>query len=180
MPRHPSVPDNQTGWIRLGAVTTDTAMLAIVAPESAGSLGDDWTARYFGDDGEPLERAPGPPPEHEMVEFEELEADGKRRPGHHPLRRRLHHRRQVRRHLRRRPHEPARGAHPHLGLLLRLPRPGRGPAIRLRRRLPRRRPRLTNPASTQGPLVTSTEAEMPRLPPRPSLTTPCPPVIHYP
>ncbi len=39
---------------------------------------DDWTARYLGDDGEPLERAPGPPPEHEMVEFEELEAGGER------------------------------------------------------------------------------------------------------
>ena len=78
MPRHPSVPDNQTGWIRLDAVTTDTAMIAIVAPESAGSLGDDWTARYLDEDGEPLERPAGPPPEHEVVEFEELEAGDER------------------------------------------------------------------------------------------------------
>ncbi|HEY1324730.1 MAG TPA: hypothetical protein VGF32_31015 [Streptosporangiaceae bacterium] len=70
---HPSVPADQTGWIKLGIVSTDTAMLAIVAPEVAGCLGDDWTARYLGEDGEPLERPPGaPPPEHEMVEFEEL------------------------------------------------------------------------------------------------------------
>jgi hypothetical protein len=25
MPRHPSVPDNQTEWVRLGAVTTEQA-----------------------------------------------------------------------------------------------------------------------------------------------------------
>ena len=37
MPRHLSVPDNQTGWIRLGTVTT-TAELAIVAPEIAAVL----------------------------------------------------------------------------------------------------------------------------------------------
>ena len=74
MPRHPSVPDNQTGWIRLGIATTDTALLAIVGPEMAGVLSDTWLPRYLGEDGEPLERPPGQlPPEHESVEFEELE-----------------------------------------------------------------------------------------------------------
>jgi hypothetical protein len=72
MPRHHSVPDNQTGWIRLGTVSTDTAMFAIVAPEMAGVLGDDWTARYLGEDGEPLP-PPARPSEHELVEFEELD-----------------------------------------------------------------------------------------------------------
>lgn len=72
MPRHPSVPDNQTGWIPLGTATTDTAMFAIVAPEMAGVLGDDWTARYIGQDGEPLPE-PVETPEHELVQFEELE-----------------------------------------------------------------------------------------------------------
>jgi hypothetical protein len=74
MTRHPSVPDNQTGWVRLGVVTTDTALLAIVGPEMAGVLSDTWLPRYIGEDGEPLERPPGQlPPEHESVEFEELE-----------------------------------------------------------------------------------------------------------
>jgi hypothetical protein len=71
MPRHPSVPGNQTGWIHLGTVTTDTAMFAIVAPELARILGEEWTTRYLGEDGEPLPD-PDTPPEHELVEFEEV------------------------------------------------------------------------------------------------------------
>jgi hypothetical protein len=69
MPRHPSVPQNLTGWIHLGAVTTDTAMFAIVAPELAVILGDDWTSRYLDEDGQPRESTD---PEHEMVQFEEM------------------------------------------------------------------------------------------------------------
>jgi hypothetical protein len=71
MPRHPSVPENLTGWIHLGVVSTDTAMFAIVAPELAGILGDDWASRYVGPDGEPLP-TPAEPPEHELVQFEEI------------------------------------------------------------------------------------------------------------
>jgi hypothetical protein len=69
--RHPSVPDNLTGWVQLGVVSTDTAMLAIVAPEMAGILSDEWNARYIGEDGKALPR-PASPPEHELVEFEEM------------------------------------------------------------------------------------------------------------
>jgi hypothetical protein len=69
MPRHPSVPENLTDWIHLGVVSTDTAMFAIVAPELAAELGDDWTSRYVGKDGQPREQAN---PEHEMVQFEEV------------------------------------------------------------------------------------------------------------
>lgn len=60
MPRHNSVPDNQTGWIHLGTVTTDTAELAIVAPEIAAVLGDEWcsVAAYI--------------PNEELVEFEQV------------------------------------------------------------------------------------------------------------
>lgn len=71
--RHPSVPDNQTAWLRLGAVTTDTALIAIVAPEMAGSLGDEWTGRYLGEDGEPLQD-PATTELHDVAEFEEFEA----------------------------------------------------------------------------------------------------------
>jgi hypothetical protein len=71
MPRHPSVPENLTGWIHLGVASTDTAMFAIVAPELAGILGDEWASRYVGDDGEPLPEPAGPA-EHELVEFEEI------------------------------------------------------------------------------------------------------------
>jgi hypothetical protein len=71
MPRHPSVPAGVTPWVHLGVVSTDTAMFAIVAPELAGILGDEWTARYLGDDGEQLP-APDETPEHELVEFEEI------------------------------------------------------------------------------------------------------------
>jgi len=78
MPRHPSVPANRTGWVHLGAVDTDTAMFAIVAPELAGILGDEWTARYLDEDGEALP-APDETPEHELVEFEEIEVDGQDR-----------------------------------------------------------------------------------------------------
>jgi hypothetical protein len=67
--RHPSVPGNQTGWVHLGNVSTDTATITIVAPEMAGSLGDQWTGRYLDEDGEPLEI-----PKDDMGEFEELEA----------------------------------------------------------------------------------------------------------
>lgn len=70
MPRHPSVPASQTGWVPLGTVSTDTAMIAIVAPELAATLGDQWTARYLDDDGEP--REPGPAQEHDLIEFEEV------------------------------------------------------------------------------------------------------------
>lgn len=72
MPRHPSVPANQTGWVKLGVVGTDTALIAIVAPEVAGILGDEWGSRYLDEDGEPLPPADGPAPEHELVEFEEF------------------------------------------------------------------------------------------------------------
>jgi hypothetical protein len=76
MPRHPSVPDNRTEWVHLGAVDTDTAMFAIVAPELAGILGDEWTARYLDEDGEARPRDPDAEPElHELVEFEEVEID---------------------------------------------------------------------------------------------------------
>jgi hypothetical protein len=75
MPRHPSVPDDQTGWVRLGVVTTDAATIAIVGAEMAASLGDEWLGRYLGDDGKPLEI-----PKDDMGEFEEFEAgdDGDR------------------------------------------------------------------------------------------------------
>jgi hypothetical protein len=51
-------------------------MIAVVAPEMAGLLGDEWTARYTDEDGEPGE--PGPQAgeelaEHDLVEFEEVE-----------------------------------------------------------------------------------------------------------
>ena len=69
---HPSVPDNQTGWVTLGTITTDTAMLAMVAPEMAGLLSDTWTPRYLGEDGQPLPPA-DEMPEHELIEFEELQ-----------------------------------------------------------------------------------------------------------
>jgi hypothetical protein len=68
MPRHPSVPSDQTGWVRLGVVDTDTATIAIVAPELAASLGDEWTGRYLDENGEPLET-----PNDDTGEFEELE-----------------------------------------------------------------------------------------------------------
>jgi len=71
MPRHPSKP-SQTGWVRIGDVTTDTGMLAIVAPEVAGDLSDTWTARYLDDNGEPLPDLGGPA-EHDLTEFEELQ-----------------------------------------------------------------------------------------------------------
>ena len=70
MPRHPSVPGNLTEWIHLGVVSTDTAMFAIVAPEMAGILGDQWTSRYLDEDGEP--REPDHQAEHELVQFEEM------------------------------------------------------------------------------------------------------------
>jgi hypothetical protein len=74
MPRHPSVPENLTEWVHLGVVSTDTAMFAIVAPELAGILGDEWTSRYLDEDGEIREPAgpAEPEPEHELVEFEEI------------------------------------------------------------------------------------------------------------
>ena len=62
----------RTPSVELGTVTTDTAMLAIVGPEMAGVLSDQWTARYLDADGEPLSHD-GPPELHELVEFEELE-----------------------------------------------------------------------------------------------------------
>jgi hypothetical protein len=72
MPRHPSVPGNQTGWIRLGIATTETGLLAIVSPENAGSLGDDWTSRHIGEDVEELSEHA----EHELPEFQELVSEG--------------------------------------------------------------------------------------------------------
>jgi hypothetical protein len=69
MPRHPSVPENLTGWVHLAVVSTDTAMFAIVAPELAAILGDQWTSRYLDEDGQPREQTD---PEHEMVQFEEV------------------------------------------------------------------------------------------------------------
>jgi hypothetical protein len=73
MPRHPSVPGSLTGWVHLGAADTDTAMFAIVAPELAGILGDEWTARYLDEDGEERPRDLDAGPElHELVEFEEI------------------------------------------------------------------------------------------------------------
>jgi hypothetical protein len=69
MPQHSSVPKNLTGWIRLGVVTTDTATFAIVGAELAGILGDDWSARYVDEDGEPL---PDSEVRDEPVEFEEV------------------------------------------------------------------------------------------------------------
>ena len=42
---HPSTPAQQTGWVKLGVVSTDTAGFAIVAPEIAAILGDDWCAK---------------------------------------------------------------------------------------------------------------------------------------
>lgn len=71
----PLPPGEQTGWIRLGIASTETGMLAIVAPECAGILGDDWIARYVGEDGELLPE-PSAPPEHELLQFEELELVG--------------------------------------------------------------------------------------------------------
>jgi hypothetical protein len=68
MPRHPSVPADQTGWVHLGVVDTDTATITIVAPELAASLGDEWTGRYIDEDGEPLKN-----PKDDLAEFEELE-----------------------------------------------------------------------------------------------------------
>lgn len=53
MPRHPSVPD-YIGWIRLGVVTTDTAMLAFVAPEMSGLLSDIFMSHHLDEEGEPL------------------------------------------------------------------------------------------------------------------------------
>jgi hypothetical protein len=66
---HPSVPQNVTGWMRLGVVDTDTAMFAIVTPELAAILGDEWTSRYLDEDGQSREQTD---PEHEMVQFEEM------------------------------------------------------------------------------------------------------------
>ena len=116
MPRHPSVPDNQTRWIRLDAVTTDTAMIAIVAPESAGSLGNDWTARYLDEDGEPLERPLARHPSTRYVEFEDSKPAMKE-----SLRLVTTHAdggyiiEGGRRRLRRRTHDPARGTDPDMG-----------------------------------------------------------------
>lgn len=72
MPSRPSVPDNQTGWILLGIATTETGLLAIVAPGNAGSLGDDWTSSHIGEDAEGLPE----PAEHELPEFQELVSEG--------------------------------------------------------------------------------------------------------
>jgi hypothetical protein len=68
MPRHPSVPDH-LGWICLGKVTTDTAQLAIVGPEMAGVLSDQWTSHYLDEDGQPRDLpvdTPGPTGEIEV------------------------------------------------------------------------------------------------------------------
>ena len=71
MTRHPSVPENLTRWVHIGVVSTGTAMFAIVAPELAGVLGDEWTSRYLDENGELLPQ-PDETPEHELVQFEDV------------------------------------------------------------------------------------------------------------